>query len=474
MENIKKTKKKNFTFPHSYTLIFILIIIAALMTWIIPSGKFDTETKVMNGSETTVIVPGTYHHVKKVAKNHNYHQGIMNVLGAPSNGIVGAAEVVAFVLILGGAFGVILKTGAIDRGLNALSRWLGTKGILVIPISMILFSLGGSTYGMSEEVIPLYAIFITLMFSLGFDSMTAILILFLGTQTGYVGATINPFSVLIAQAVGGIHGNPLLWLRVIAWVIFTMVSIAFTMWYAAKVKKNPVYSYSYETDKKLRKKFLDVGSAEKFTKADLIIIAGFVFSLGLMVWGILVKGWYMTEIGALFVALGIFSGIVARFSQKQIAESFVEGCQDFVYAAVIIGLARGILVILQDGMIIDTVLNWLANILGGLPKFLFTTIMLVAQAIISFFVPSSSGAAALTMPIMGPLGDLMNINRDVIVMSNQFGNGLMNIISPTGGVLLAGLAISGINFAKWFKLAVKIFLILFLIASVFLYSATFV
>ena len=191
-----------------------------------------------------------------------------------------------------------------------------------------------------------------------------------------------------------------------------------------------------------------------------------------MVYGILALGWYMTEIGALFLAVGLIIGIVARFSLNQICESFVSGCGDFVYAAVIIGLARSILVILQDGMIIDTILNWLVGLLGNLPKGLFTTILLAVQSILTLFVPSSSGSAALTMPVMGPLADLVHINRDVIVLSNQFGNGLMNIINPTGGVLLAGLSVAGISFGKWLKVGGKIFAILFVAAAILLWVAT--
>ncbi|HHA4562652.1 TPA: YfcC family protein, partial [Enterococcus faecium] len=348
----------------------------------------------------------------------------------------------------------------------------GDKGILVIPMSMILFSLGGSTFGMSEEVIPLFAVFISLMFSLGYDSMTAILILFLSTQAGYVGSTINPFNVLIAQGVAGVYGNPLLWFRMLSWIVITGISIVFTMLYASRVKKNPLSSIVYESDLKVKHKFQNFDTEKEFSTQDKLIIAGFIVGLGIMIWGIISKGWYMVEISALFLGLGLFAGGIARFSQKEIAEAFVEGCSDFAYAAVIIGLARGVLVILEGGMIIDTILNSLANLLGGLPKFLFTTILLISQVIVSFFVPSSSGAAALTMPVMAPLGDLMNVSRDVVVLSNQFGNGLMNIISPTSGVLLAGLAIAEINFSKWFKVGFKIFAILTLVSAVLLYIAT--
>ncbi|MBU5360976.1 YfcC family protein [Enterococcus raffinosus] len=461
-------KKKKFVFPHSYTLIFLLIIVAALLTWFIPSGQFKTIVETINGMEKTTVVPGTYHQIDKAG----YGQGIGAILEAPAAGVINAVEVVAFVLIVGGAFGIILKTGAVDRGLFTLAQSLGDKGILVIPLSMILFSLGGSTFGMSEEVIPLFAVFVSLMFSLGFDSMTAILILFLGTQAGYIGSTINPFNVLIAQGVADVHGNPLLIYRVICWAVITAISIIFTMHYAKKVKANPESSIVYKNDQRVKHKFQNFEVDKPFSMSDKWIIGGFIVGLMIMIWGIISQGWYMVEISALFVGIGLYAGIVARFNQKQIAEAFVEGCADFAYAAVIIGLARGVLVILENGMIIDTILNCLANLLGGLPKFMFSAILLVAQVIVTFFVPSSSGAAALTMPVMAPLADLVHINRDVVVLSNQFGNGLMNLISPTGGVLLAGLAIAEINFSKWLKVGSKIFVILFVASAILLYIAT--
>ncbi|MBT1163033.1 YfcC family protein [Bifidobacterium felsineum] len=474
---------KKIGFPHSYALLFFLIIICAVLTWIVPSGQYDTKTVTVDGSERTVVVPGTYHQIAKIAEDGtDYRQGLGSILEAPGNGIIAAVEVIAFVLILGGAFGIILKTGAIDRGLRALADFLGTKGILVIPLMMILVSLGGSTYGMSEELIPLFIIFITFMLSMGFDSMTAILTLFLASQVGYIGSTINPFNVLIAQGIGDVHGNPLLWLRLIYWAVFTIIAIAFTMRYAFKVRKNPESSVVYDSDLVLRAKLfgkngentIEDAGKEHFTGKDKAIITVFILGLAVMVYGIVTQGWYMTEIGALFLAMGLIIGIIARFSVNDICEAFVSGCADFVYAAVIIGLANSILVILQNGMIIDTILNGLAGLLGGLPKALFTTILLAVQAFITLFVPSSSGSAALTMPVMGPLADLVNINRDVIVLSNQFGNGLMNIINPTGGVLLAGLSVAGISFGKWLKVGLKAFGILFVVAAVFLWVATLV
>ena len=424
--------------PHCYALIFFIIILVALLTWCIPSGSFDYHSVTLPGGETkTLVIPGSYHLLDKVSSEGDLRQGIAAVLAAPMEGIIKAADVVAFVLIVGGAFGIILRTGAIERGLVALAERLAGKGILVIPIAMTLFSLGGATFGMSEEVIPLYAIFISLMFALGYDSMTAILILFLGTQIGYVGAMTNPFSVLIAQGVAGIQGNPQLWLRAIAWLVFTLLAIAYTMWYAHRVKRTPQKSPVYENDCRNREQFLSIqDTSVHFSIADRVIIIAFVLALAVISWGLITRGWYMVEIGS-------------------------------VFAAVVIGLARGILVVAENGRIIDTLLFGLSEMLEGLPQYAFTTLMLLGHNVITFFVPSSSGEAALTMPVLAPLGDLVGINKEAMVMAYQFGNGLTNLVSPTGGVLLAGLSIARIGFGQWLKAIAPLFPVLWIVSAAF-------
>lgn len=461
--------KIKWAMPHCYALIFFIIVAVALLTWWIPSGSFNYHTVTLPGGETkTVVIPGSYHLLEKVSANGDLRQGVAAVLAAPMEGVIKAVDVVAFVLIVGGAFGIILRTGAIERGLLALAGRLAGKGLLVIPLSMTLFSLGGATFGMSEEVIPLYAIFISLMFALGYDSMTAILILFLGTQIGYVGAMTNPFSVLIAQGVAGIQGNPQLWLRAIAWLVFTLIAIGYTMWYAHRVKRYPHKSPVYENDRQTRAQFLSLQRAAfRFTLADRLIILAFVLALAVISWGLITRGWYMVEIGAVFLALGLFSGIVGRMSVSGMADSFVEGCKEFVYAAVVIGLARGILVVAENGRIIDTMLYGLSEMLNGLPQYAFTTLMLLGHNVITFFVPSSSGEAALTMPVLAPLGDLVGINKEAMVMAYQFGNGLTNLISPTDGVLLAGLSIARIGFGQWLKAIAPLFPLLWIMSAVF-------
>lgn len=459
---------RQWLLPHTYVLLFALIAFVAVLTWILPSGSFEREAfTTPAGQETTTVIPGTFAPVEKVTAERDLRQGIFDVLSAPAEGIVHAADVVAFVLVLGGAFGIITRTGALDRGLHALANSLANKGILVIPIMMALLSLGGSTFGMSEEIIALYPVVISLMFVLRFDSMTAVLILFLGTQAGYIGATISPFSVTLAQAIAEIPGNPLLGLRAVAWVVFTGLAIAYTMWYAHRVRRDPGVSPVAASDQTLREIFA-VGSDDHpgFHGRDRFILAAFVLTLAIISWGLLAHGWYMAEIAAAFLALGVFAGIAAGMSPSAMAEHFVEGLKEFVYAAFVIGLARGILVIAETGMIVDPLLDSLGQWLANIPTWAFTTLVLLANNIITFFVPSSSGEAALTMPVLAPLADLVGVQRDSLVLAYQFGNGLTNLVSPTNGLLLAGLAITRIRFSQWFRVILPWFLLAWPVAAV--------
>jgi uncharacterized ion transporter superfamily protein YfcC len=450
-------------------LLFILIALVAALTWVVPSGEFERrELEIADGYVARTVVPGTFSQIDKVTDDRDLRQGLFDVLSAPAKGVVHAADVIAFVLVIGGAIGIILRTGAIDRGLHALAVSLHGKGIFVIPIMITIFSLGGSTFGMSEEVLPLYPVVISLMFILRFDSMTAVLILFLGTQAGYIGATINPFSVLLAQAVADVPGNPLLWLRGVAWIVFTLLAIAYTMWYAARVRENPETSPVHDSDRKL-KRDLEVTKEEHraFPARDRIVLATFILALAAITWGLIARGWYMAEIGAVFLACGLVSGAVAKMGPSEIAEHFVDGCKDFVYAAFVIGLTRGILVIAEQGMIVDPILNGLSELLDGVPTYALTTLALLAHNVITFFVPSSSGEAALTMPVLAPLAELVGINRDSLVIAYQFGNGLTNLISPTNGLLLAGIAIARIRFSQWFRVIFPFFLIAWPVAAMF-------
>lgn len=462
MSNKIKEKKKN-ELPHVYTIAFALIIVFALLTWVIPSGQFARETIQTAAGERDVAVAGSYEEVAKVdADGNDLRQGITEILMAPTLGIQAASDVVAFVLLIGGTFAIITKTNAITAGMSRVVRLLKDKDILLIPITMILFSIGGTTFGMSEEALPFYAIFMPIMMGMGYDSMTAFMICFMGPQLGYCASTVNPFNVLIAQGIAGIEGNPQLWFRLIQWVIYTAVGIAWVMLYARKVKKNPTSSITYQDDIAKREEFMvtDTSMDMPFTLRQKLVLLVFAAGMGLIVWGMLTNGWYMNEISMVFLGIGLLAGIVGGLSEKEMANAFVTGMADFAYAAVIIGIARGILVVAEGGMIIDTILNFLANLLAGVPAVVYTTMMYVVQSLLTILIPSSSGLASLTIPVMAPLTELMGINPEASVTCLQYANQVMNTISPTAGMTVAGLAVCKISFPQWWKTCWKFVLVM--------------
>lgn len=462
---------KQFKVPHVYAIIFALMVIFAVLTWIVPSGSYQRQE--VNGREVTVA--GTYEQSEKTYIDEetgdevDLRQGVFDVLQAPTRGIQETIEVVAFILIVGGSFQVITKTGAITSGMGRVVRRFKNKDIVIIPIAMVLFALGGTSFGMAEETLPFFAIFMPIMMAMGFDSMTAFMVVFVGARTGYIASTINPFNVLIAQGILGIQGNPQLWLRMIAWVVLTAVAITWVVLYARRVKKNPESSITFEDDIAKKVEFAADESAldAEFTGRQKGVLAVFIAGMCLIIWGLVTQGWYMNEISAVFLAMGLLAGVIAGFSQDVIAQEFVAGIADFAFSAIVVGLARGILVIASDGMIIDTILNALATGLGGIPAVLFTTLLYAVENLLAILVPSSSGLAALTAPIFGPLTELMGLNPEAAVWALSMGSATMSLICPTSAILVAGLGVCKIKLGQWWKTVWKFFLVVSLINIVF-------
>ncbi len=448
--------------PHPYTIIFCMIIFMAVLTYILPAGEFERY----ESEGRTLVLAGSYH---KVTQNP---QGITAILMAPIRGIINASSVVAFVLIVGGAFGIIGATGAIEAGLNRAVKVLRGKELFVIPITMILFSLGGTTFGMAEETLPFYLIFIPLALAMGYDSLTGFMMISIGADTGTAASTVNPFSVGIAQAIAELPPGSGVGYRFIQYIIYITVGISFVMWHANRVKKNPEKSPVYELDKKNREFFLkkldNKDSVVEFSPRHGIILSSFAVGIGVMIWGLVFKEWYIEEVSMVFLAVGLFAGIAGKMGQQKMAESFVTGCKDLVYAAVIIGLARGILIVAQDGKIIDTILSSAAGVLEGLPSPVFVTLMLLVQNCIAFLVPSTSGHAALTIPVLAPLGDLVGVHRQVIVTAFHYGASITGMVTPSAGVLMGALGLARIPWDKWARFIWPLLLIYWCIAATYL------
>ena len=463
-------KKFKIHMPHVITLIFFLIIVVAILTWILPSGEFERTIMETSTGEREVAVAGTYHTVAKITEDGtSLRQGIAEVLMAPGKGIQSMVEVLAFVFIIGGVVQIMAKTNALNMGIQKVVRKLGSKDVLIIPILMALFGLGGSTFGMSDELVPFYLLIMPIMFAMGYDSMTTFMTVCLSATVGYAASTVNPFCVLVAQGIAGIQGNPQLVFRMIQWVIMMAVIIAFVTWRAMKIKKNPENSITFQDDLQKRKEMggEDVDFNQNMTLRQKLVLATFVIGMVIVVFGLVNFGWYMNELSMCFLGMGILMGIFGGLTETEIAEEFITGVKDIAFAAMVIGFCSGIMVVAQDGKIIDTILNTLSNLVANSNNVVFAAVLYVVQSLLTLFVPSSSGLAALSIPILAPLCDLHGVNPEAAVTALQYGNQLTNLLSPVAGTTVAGLAVCRISFAQWWKTIWKVWIILAVLAIAF-------
>ena len=463
-------KKFKIHMPHVITLIFFLIIVVAILTWILPSGEFERTIMETSTGEREVAVAGTYHTVAKITEDGtSLRQGIAEVLMAPGKGIQSMVEVLAFVFIIGGVFQIMAKTNALNMGIQKVVKKLGSKDVLIIPILMALFGLGGSTFGMSDELVPFYLLIMPIMFAMGYDSMTTFMTVCLSATVGYAASTVNPFCVLVAQGIAGIQGNPQLVFRMIQWVIMMAVIIAFVTWRAMKIKKNPEYSITFQDDLQKRKEMggEDVDFNQNMTLRQKLVLATFVIGMVIVVFGLVNFGWYMNELSMCFLGMGILMGIFGGLTETEIAEEFITGVKDIAFAAMVIGFCSGIMVVAQDGKIIDTILNALSNLVANSNNVVFAAVLYVVQSLLTLLVPSSSGLAALSIPILAPLCDLHGVNPEAAVTALQYGNQLTNLLSPVAGTTVAGLAVCRISFAQWWKTIWKVWIILAVLAIAF-------
>jgi len=447
---------------NTLVMIYAVVIAVALMTWIVPGGEYKREVK----DGKTLVVPNSYSTIA------NEPQGVGAMLVAPVKGFIQAAPIIAFLFVIGGAFMIIQKTGAITVSVQQLALTFARKPHLqkfFIPITMLIFSLGGGIFGMCEETMPFVIIFIPLALSLGYDSIVGTAIPFLGAAAGFAGSMLNPFTVGIAQSIAELPLYSGLAYRIVIWIISTVSMITIVMLYASKIRRSPARSPVRDIDRQRKYSFHpDAGETVPFTRNHKFVLAIFVAAIVALVCGILVYKWYINEIAALFLALGILSGIAGRLSMNEMTDSFKEGAKDMVGVALIIGCARAILVVAQDGKILDVMLYNLASVITRLHPAVAAQAMFVTQGIINFFVHSGSGQAALTMPIMSPLADVVGISRQTAVLAFQFGEGWINPILPTSGVTMGVLGLAGIPWERWFRWMLPAQIYFFVVALVLL------
>ncbi|MDZ7859107.1 MAG: YfcC family protein [Candidatus Krumholzibacteriota bacterium] len=431
--------------PNVFVIVFTLIVISAALTWVLPGGEYDRMEKEVKGVKRTVIVEDTFR------KTESDPQGL-EIFTAPIKGFLKLSEIIAFIFIVGGAFYMLNETGSITAGIGKLVNALKGREFLVIPIVMTIFSLFGAVFGMCEEAMPFVLIFVPLAISLGYDSIVGVCLTFLAAGVGFAGAFINPFTLQIAQGLSGIKPLSGMGYRLIIWFIVTGFTIAWVMVYAARIKKSPEKSVMYELDREKRKELKEKQeSIREFTWRHsaclLILLLGIIF----MILGVIVFQWYIKEIAGLFLAMGLASAVISGQSMNSIADSFIKGCKDMVSAALVVGFVGGIIVILEQGGIMDTILYYMAQSVSGLPRMAAADFQYIIQLAFNFFIPSGSTKAALTMPVMAPLADLSGITRQTAILAYQLGDGFTNMIIPTSGVTVGTLAMAKIPYEKWFR-----------------------
>ncbi|EOU1828919.1 YfcC family protein [Clostridium perfringens] len=478
------SKKKKISFPTAFTVLFIVLILSAILTYVIPAGSYsklsyneaentfvvtnpqgestkETATqntldklgikinlsKFTDGSiNKPIAIPNTY---EKVSQNP---QGISKIIEAPIQGTYDTIDIIMFVLIIGGVIGVLNATGAFNAGIASLSKITKGKEYILIILLSILISLGGTTFGLAEETIALYPILLPIFLASGYDAIVCIATIYMGSSIGTMFSTVNPFSSVIASTAAGISFKEGLDFRMIGLVLATLITIIYILRYAKKVKNDPSKSLVYDQKDEIDSKFLHESNNDVpvFTwrlKLMLLIFAG---SFVILVYGVSAKGWGFIQMTALFLVVGIILGFLSGLGEKKFVNTFIAGAADLVGVALVIGVARSINLILENGKISDTLLYVSSNGIQGMDKNIFIILMLVIFIILGFFIPSSSGLAVLSIPIMAPLADTVGLPRDVIVSAYQFGQGLISFITPTG-LILATLAMVDVTYNKWLK-----------------------
>ena len=504
---------KKWNIPHTFTIVFSIIIFCAILTWIIPGGEFAREIVVIDGTERNVVIADSFQSTENQPQTWQIFTSFFK-------GFNRTAHIIVFILMIGGAFWIMNTTKAIDTGiisfLNAtqklqklkLFKIVGVNNIVIILI-MIMFSLFGAIFGMSEETIAFIIIFIPLSISMGYDSIVGVLMCYVAAHVGFAGAMLNPFTIGIAQGLSGLPTFSGIEYRFICWLILTVIAIVFTLIYSSKIKKKPERSLMFKLDQYWRNRSTEVQTEQHTQKLSLATwfvyavitivfifcafkmpytqitigsnayqtvlfpiiastfalvgfltvrksVSAFIFTILLftvivLVVGVLGYQWYVMEIAALFFAMGFASGFAYNMTFDKIIRLFLEGCKDIMVAALVVGMAGGIIIILEDGKVIDTILYAISQTMINSDKKGAVGAMYLIQNFINIIIPSGSAKAALTIPMMAEFSDLVGVSRQLTVLAFQFGDGFTNMITPTSGVLIGVIGVARIPYATWFK-----------------------
>jgi uncharacterized ion transporter superfamily protein YfcC len=445
---------KKFKVPHTLVLLYGMILLAYMLTMVLPAGQFETT---MNDHGHEVVVPGTYAVIPDTGP-----LPLSSLFTVIPRGLESAQGIIFFVFIIGGALAVIRATGALDAALSRILNRFGGQPAMLILMGMLAFAVGSSTIGMAEEYIPLVAILITLCIGMRMDTVAAIGIMVVGYGIGYGTAVMNPFTVLVAQEVAGLEPVSGLAFRLAMFLPFFALGYLHVIRYAKKVRNDPAGSLVADVPEAQPPEPPETGPINM--RQRLVLLATLI-ALVIVVWGIKQYQWYFIELGGVFFGLALVCGLLYRMSLDDMARNFIGGAGELIGTALLIGFARGIEIILSDGLVLHTIVNGLSQPLLAVGPELSAVGMLFIQSILNFFIPSGSGQAYVTMPIMAPISDIVGVSRQVAVLAYQMGDGFMNMIVPTNAVLMGILGICGIPYGRWFRFIWPLMLQLFVLGS---------
>lgn len=460
--NTLEKKKKKFSLPHVYVLMFLIIVICTIATWILPAGEFD---RVVNEAGQNVAVAGTFHTVEQSPV------GVFQMFQCIYEGFCDAGSVVFFVFISYASIGIMIGSGAFNGLVAFLLRiFKGKARTAIIPIFLVVIGAASSTIGLFEEWFPFIPVFVGIAIAMGFDGLVGLAIVALGAGMGYSGAAMNPFTMGIAQSIAELPFPYNMGYRVFCHACMIVVASFFLVRYALKVQADPSKSLVAGDDFSKYAMGEEELKNHPFGIREGLVLLVLAAGIAVIVYGSRTYGWYFTELSAVFMIMGIISAIIMGYGPNKIAEKYSSGFTDVAMACMMIGLARGILMVLQDGNIIDTVVYYASLPLMNLPDWLAAVAMLVFQTLLNFLIPSGSGQAATSMPIMAPMADLLGLTRDTACLAFQFGDGLSNCLWPTAMVaIMAGLA--GVKIEKWYKFFVPCFIAIFVVQALLMVGA---
>ncbi len=492
-------KAKSWQLPDTLILIFMIGVLAAVATYFIPAGTFDSQdvTYMVDGAQKTrtVIDPASFRYATDENGEQVYNTvgffasgGGIGLMNFPFEGLVSGSKwgsaigVIMFMLIIGGSFGVVIRTGTIDNGiLYLISKTKGSEA-LFIPVLFTLFSLGGAVFGMGEEAVAFAIIIAPLMVRLGYDSITTVMVTYVATQIGFATSWMNPFSVAIAQGIAGIPVLSGMTFRIVMWGCFTLIAIGFTMLYANRIKSNPEASLTYGSDNYFRKQDSKEKVLAKWSLADSLVMLSVIGTTIWVIYGVVAHEWYIPEIASQFFTMGFIVAIIGAIFRlngmrlNDAADAFKEGAGIMLAPALLVGCAKGVLLILGGGAsgeasVLNSILHSAGSLISGLPDVVAAWLMFVFQSVFNFFVTSGSGQAALTMPLLSPLADIAGVTRQVAVLAFQLGDGFTNIIVPTSASLMATLGVCRIDWGVWIKFCGRFIALLFVLASIVVIAA---